>query len=72
MFSVLVDAGGPRLEVRCRSPLAAGVGTVRACRDHGAAVGLKWPNDVIADGERGPTQPWKAGGILVELVPRGS
>ncbi len=72
MFSVLVDAGGPSAGRSVPlAPLASGVGTVRACRDHGAAVGLKWPNDVIADGERGPTQPWKAGGILVELVPRG-
>lgn len=72
MFSVLVDAGGPAA-VRSvpLAPLAAGVGVVRACRSHGAAVGLKWPNDVIADAARRPTDPWKAGGILAELVPRG-
>lgn len=71
-FSVLVDAGGP---AAARSvplaPLAAGVGVTRACREHGAAVGLKWPNDVIAEQPRGPLEPWKAGGILVERVPRG-
>lgn len=42
--------------------LAAGVAVVRALRRYGVeGVGLKWPNDLVADGEA------KLGGILIEM-----
>jgi BirA family biotin operon repressor/biotin-[acetyl-CoA-carboxylase] ligase len=45
--------------------LAAGVGVARALEDMGAAgIGLKWPNDILADGA-------KLGGILIETVSEG-
>lgn len=41
-------------------PLAVGVVCARVLRAHGAAgVGIKWPNDIVADGR-------KLGGILLE------
>lgn len=45
--------------------LAVGVGVARALEDLGAAgIGLKWPNDILADGA-------KLGGILIETVTEG-
>src|SRR6185436_12456622 len=49
-----------RLERLAGLPLVAGVATARALRALGAAaVELKWPNDLVADGA-------KLGGILVQ------
>jgi len=47
-------------------PLAVGLAVARACHSLGAAVRLKWPNDVLADGR-------KLGGVLCEMRrdPRG-
>lgn len=45
--------------------LAVGVAVARALEDLGAAdIGLKWPNDILADGA-------KLGGILVETLTAG-
>lgn len=55
--STLVPYPGPHL------PLLAGVVVARAVRTTGLAVRLKWPNDVIVEGE---ATPGKVGGILVE------
>ena len=41
--------------------LACAVGAARCLRGHGAAVMLKWPNDLLFDGA-------KLGGLLTELV----
>ena len=47
-------------------PLAVGIAIMRACRELGAKVNLKWPNDVVwSDGER----IRKIGGILCESTP---
>jgi BirA family biotin operon repressor/biotin-[acetyl-CoA-carboxylase] ligase len=45
-------------------PLAAGVAVARVLAEHGAAVRLKWPNDLLVDTPAGRA---KAGGILVEM-----
>ena len=42
-------------------PLAVGVAVAEALAQHGAAVTLKWPNDVLQDGR-------KLGGILIETA----
>ncbi|MCM0044745.1 MAG: biotin--[acetyl-CoA-carboxylase] ligase [Burkholderiaceae bacterium] len=44
-------------------PLAAGVATAGMLRKSGHRVTLKWPNDLLLDGE-------KLGGILVETAPQ--
>lgn len=50
-------------------PLVAGVAMVRAVRGLGVpGAGLKWPNDVLVDGDGGP---FKLSGILTELTPHG-
>jgi BirA family transcriptional regulator, biotin operon repressor / biotin---[acetyl-CoA-carboxylase] ligase len=46
------------------TPLAAGLAVADALRRAGARPRLKWPNDVLLQGEDGP--PAKAGGVLVE------
>ena len=46
-------------------PMAAGVATAQVLRNHGAAVQLKWPNDLIVD-------RLKLGGILCDAVLEGS
>ncbi len=44
-------------------PLAVGVALAQTLREAGYPVALKWPNDLLLDGE-------KLGGILVETVPQ--
>lgn len=45
-------------------PLAVGVTVAQVLAGHGAAVRLKWPNDLLVDTPAGRA---KAGGILVEV-----
>lgn len=45
-------------------PLAVGVVVAECLREHGVAVHLKWPNDVLKDGA-------KLAGILLETAPDG-
>lgn len=50
-----------------RTPLltmAAAVATAEACREAGVAARIKWPNDVLVDGEDGSR---KLAGILTEM-----
>jgi BirA family biotin operon repressor/biotin-[acetyl-CoA-carboxylase] ligase len=55
----------PGLPAPAGLSLAAGVAVARALEGLGAAgIGLKWPNDILADGA-------KLGGILVETVTAG-
>jgi BirA family biotin operon repressor/biotin-[acetyl-CoA-carboxylase] ligase len=51
-------------------PLIAGIAVVDALADQGVAAALKWPNDVVVDGEArdGSAGPRKLGGLLVERV----
>lgn len=55
--SVLVDISG--CEMPTWLPLVAGLAVFDACKRLGAAVELKWPNDVMANGA-------KLGGMLIE------
>ena len=50
-------------------PLAVGVATAEVLARHGAAVRLKWPNDLQVDAPGGPA---KVGGILVEVRQQGA
>lgn len=51
-------------------PLIAGVAVVDALADQGVTAALKWPNDVVVDGDArdGGPGPRKLGGLLVERV----
>ncbi len=51
-------------------PLIAGIAVVDALADHGVTASLKWPNDVVVDGDArdGSPGPRKLGGLLVERV----
>ncbi len=51
-------------------PLVAGIAVVDALADQGVRAGLKWPNDVVVDGDArdGSPGPRKLGGLLVERV----
>ncbi|MFB6096244.1 MAG: biotin--[acetyl-CoA-carboxylase] ligase [Haloferacaceae archaeon] len=44
--------------------LAAAVATTRACREAGVDAGIKWPNDVLVEGDRGGL---KLAGVLTEM-----
>lgn len=63
--SVVVDAAGVPADARGWLPLIAGVAmtraVARALRDTAHEVSLKWPNDVLVDGQ-------KISGILAEMV----
>ncbi len=50
-------------------PLAVGVAIADVLAGHGAAVRLKWPNDLQVDAPDGPV---KVGGILVEVRQQGA
>jgi BirA family biotin operon repressor/biotin-[acetyl-CoA-carboxylase] ligase len=50
-------------------PLAVGVAVADVLARHGAAVRLKWPNDLMVDAPGGPA---KVGGILVEVRQQGA
>jgi BirA family biotin operon repressor/biotin-[acetyl-CoA-carboxylase] ligase len=64
-LSVLLRSEAP-VELIGRYALAAAVATCRACRNTaGSAVGIKWPNDVVADGR-------KLAGILAEVRTAGA
>ena len=53
-------------------PLAAGVAVAEAATALGAAVALKWPNDVVVERGRGDGMDYaKLAGILVETVTEG-
>ena len=68
-FSVLWKFGGNAGTLSGLS-LAVGVAVARALERHGArAIGLKWPNDLVALRE---TVWCKTGGILIELASAGS
>ena len=65
-FSVLVRmAPDPQ---RGLLPLLAGVAVADAARRHGVRAALKWPNDVVVDGDAldGSPGPRKLAGILAE------
>lgn len=65
-FSVLVRmAPDPQ---RGLLPLLAGVAVAEAVRRHGVPAALKWPNDVVIDGDAldGSPGPRKLAGILAE------
>ena len=65
-FSVLVRmAPDPQ---RGLLPLLAGVAVAEAARRHGVPAALKWPNDVVVDGDAldGSPGPRKLAGILAE------
>lgn len=47
-----------------RLPIVVAVGLAQSLRQLGVPVGLKWPNDLIAEG-------CKLGGILIETIARG-
>ena len=51
-------------------PLVAGVAVVDALAEQGVRAALKWPNDVVVDGDArdGSPGPRKLGGLLVERV----
>ena len=51
-------------------PLVAGIAVVDALAAQGVRAGLKWPNDVVVDGDArdGSPGPRKLGGLLVERV----
>ncbi len=51
-------------------PLVAGLAVVDALADQGLSAALKWPNDVVVDGDArdGSPGPRKLGGLLVERV----
>jgi BirA family biotin operon repressor/biotin-[acetyl-CoA-carboxylase] ligase len=51
-------------------PLVAGIAVVDALADQGVGAGLKWPNDVVVDGDArdGSAGPRKLGGLLAERV----
>ena len=51
-------------------PLIAGTAVVDALADQGLQAALKWPNDVVVDGDArdGTAGPRKLGGLLVERV----
>jgi BirA family biotin operon repressor/biotin-[acetyl-CoA-carboxylase] ligase len=51
-------------------PLIAGVAVVDALGEQGVVAALKWPNDVVVDGDArdGSAGPRKLGGLLVERV----
>jgi BirA family biotin operon repressor/biotin-[acetyl-CoA-carboxylase] ligase len=51
-------------------PLVAGIAVVDALADQGVHAALKWPNDVVIDGDArdGSPGPRKLGGLLVERV----
>jgi BirA family biotin operon repressor/biotin-[acetyl-CoA-carboxylase] ligase len=65
-FSVLVRM--PPTRDRGLLPLLAGVAVVEAARRHGVVAALKWPNDVVIDGDAldGSPGPRKLAGILSE------
>jgi BirA family biotin operon repressor/biotin-[acetyl-CoA-carboxylase] ligase len=65
-FSVLVRMAPSR--ERGILPLIAGVAVAQAARRHGVAASLKWPNDVVMDGDAldGSPGPRKLAGILSE------
>jgi BirA family biotin operon repressor/biotin-[acetyl-CoA-carboxylase] ligase len=50
-------------------PLALGVAIADVLARHGAAVRMKWPNDLLVDA---PGGPGKAGGLLVEVRQQGA
>jgi BirA family biotin operon repressor/biotin-[acetyl-CoA-carboxylase] ligase len=51
-------------------PLVAGIAVIDALAEQGVRAGLKWPNDVVVDGDArdGSPGPRKLGGLLVERV----
>jgi BirA family biotin operon repressor/biotin-[acetyl-CoA-carboxylase] ligase len=51
-------------------PLVAGIAVVDALGEQGVRAGLKWPNDVVVDGDArdGSPGPRKLGGLLLERV----
>jgi BirA family biotin operon repressor/biotin-[acetyl-CoA-carboxylase] ligase len=51
--------------------LAAAVAVTDACRAVGVDAGIKWPNDVLLEGEKEATEDAKAGGEGCERVGRG-
>jgi BirA family biotin operon repressor/biotin-[acetyl-CoA-carboxylase] ligase len=53
-------------------PLLSGLAVVEALEAQGVTCALKWPNDVVVDGDArdGSAGPRKLGGILVERVER--
>lgn len=64
-FGFRFDAGLQRL-----GPLSlvAGIAAAGALRAEGAAVGLKWPNDLVVDDDQpGSKSGSKLGGLLVEI-----
>ena len=65
-FSVLVRM--PPDPQRGLLPLLAGVAVAEAARRHGVPAALKWPNDVVVDGDAldGSPGPRKLAGILAE------
>jgi BirA family biotin operon repressor/biotin-[acetyl-CoA-carboxylase] ligase len=61
------DAAGPSRLFGL--PLAVGVRIAEVLARHGAALRLKWPNDLFGDAPGGPV---KVGGILVEVRQQGA
>ena len=51
-------------------PLLSGLAVVEALESQGASCALKWPNDIVVDGDArdGSGGPRKLGGLLVERV----
>ena len=61
---------GPPAETWGWVPLVAGLAVVDALARQGLGTALKWPNDVVVDGDAwdGSPGPRKLGGVLVERV----